>query len=148
MVTQWLTKLSLNGKIVQTTRQREKPSDDETKPGFKEEWVDWIVRATRESEKQCEKAGVEDWVVAQRRRHWRWAGHVARAQDIRWSKELLHWISRRGWRARGRPVKRWDDEIVKFLKRLGFELGLKDGAWSDIAQERDFWILENEYGHR
>ena len=46
-------------------------------------------------------------------------------------------------------MKRWDDEIVKFLKRLVFEFGLKDGAWSDIAQERDFWrSLEKDFGHR
>lgn len=134
-------------KIVQTGRQREKTADDDTqpKPNFNEEWVDWIVRATREAEKYCKQAGVDDWMEAQRRRHWRWAGHVARAQDSRWSKELLHWIPRNGWRSRGRPVKRWSDELNNFLERLGFE----DGVWTDLAQERDFWHnLEDDFVQR
>eukprot|EP00973_Karenia_brevis_P036586 5043515-Karenia_brevis.AAC.1 len=50
-----------------------------------EDYVTWIRRATHIAENATAKAGIEDWVVLQRRWKWRWAGHVARRPDNRWS---------------------------------------------------------------
>jgi hypothetical protein len=107
---------------------------EEQKLDCSEDWIEWIVRATREVEKHCDRAGIEDWTMTQRRRHWRWAGHVARATDGRWSKKLLRWAPGRRRRSIGRPVKRWSDEIAKFIEGLGFE---GDG-WDECALDREF----------
>ena len=64
-------------KIVRTVRQREKTADDDIqpKPNFNEEWVNWIVRTTREAENYCKQTGVGYWIEAQGRRHWRIIGY-------------------------------------------------------------------------
>ncbi|CAH2267249.1 jg14717 [Pararge aegeria aegeria] len=35
---------------------------------------------------------------------WRWAGHIARAKDGRWTEKILHWYPREDRRPRGRGV--------------------------------------------
>ena len=47
-----------------------------------ETWVEWMIRSTAIAERSREEAGVESWIAAQRRRYWRWAGHVARCNDL------------------------------------------------------------------
>jgi len=42
---------------------------------------------------------------------WRWAGHVARMNDNRWTKRLTDWHEKR---SRKRPDSRWKDEIERF----------------------------------
>lgn len=44
---------------------------------------------------------------------WKWAGHVARLQDERWTKRVTTWKGPKGKRCRGRPPTRWHDEIIK-----------------------------------
>ena len=45
---------------------------------------------------------------------WRWAGHVARMQDNRWTIRTTEWQVRKGRRPRGRPKMRWKDDIMKW----------------------------------
>ena len=42
---------------------------------------------------------------------WRWAGHVGRMHDNRWTKRCTEWQPREGRRNRGRPARRWRDDI-------------------------------------
>ena len=42
---------------------------------------------------------------------WRWAGHVDRMHDNRWAKRCTEWQPREGRRNRGRPARRWRDDI-------------------------------------
>eukprot|EP00973_Karenia_brevis_P066770 9283285-Karenia_brevis.AAC.1 len=42
-----------------------------------EPWQDWIVRVTHLAEDALKKCNLDDWVAAQKRKKWRWAGHVA-----------------------------------------------------------------------
>ena len=44
---------------------------------------------------------------------WRWAGHIARMKDNRWTKRCTEWQPRRGKRSRGRPSRRWQDDITR-----------------------------------
>ena len=37
---------------------------------------------------------------------WKWAGHIARLKDNRWTKRCTEWQPRRGKRTRGRPSRR------------------------------------------
>jgi len=59
---------------------------------------------------------------------WKWAGHVARFKDDRWTIRILTWRPRADKRSRGRPPTRWSDDI----KRIG-------GHWMRTAQDRIQW---------
>ena len=60
---------------------------------------------------------------------WKWAGHIARLEDNRWTKRCTEWQSRRGKRSRGRPSRRWHDDITE-----------KEGTtWIRKATDRRQW---------
>ncbi|VDM84215.1 unnamed protein product [Strongylus vulgaris] len=42
----------------------------------------------------------------------RWAGHIMRRTDDRWTLRTLEWIAREVKRPRGRPTTRWADVFV------------------------------------
>ena len=44
---------------------------------------------------------------------WRWAGQIARMKDTRWTKRCTEWQPKRGKRSRGRPSRRWTDDITR-----------------------------------
>lgn len=60
---------------------------------------------------------------------WRWAGHVARYKDDRWTLRSIKWSGPKGTRSRGRPRARWADEIV----------ACAGGSWLDRANDREGW---------
>ncbi|KAG7297047.1 hypothetical protein JYU34_019980 [Plutella xylostella] len=67
---------------------------------------------------------------------WKWAGHIARATDGRWSERVLHWLPRDGRRPVGRPKQRWCDDIVEVAGH----------TWTRTAQERKTWkYMEEAY---
>ena len=60
---------------------------------------------------------------------WKWAGHIARMKDNRWTKHCTEWQPRRGKRSRGRPSRRWQDDITE-----------KEGTtWIRKATDRRQW---------
>ena len=63
----------------------------------------------------------------------RWAGHVARMGDgIKTYKFLLGKPERKY--PRGRRKRRCDDNIIRDLKKVGYE-----GDWKALAQDRVTW---------
>ena len=99
--------------------------------------VDFMKRSTRLGEALLKKAGLKDWLVEQRLRHWRFAGHTARRTDDRWNKRLLEWLPAGGVRCNWRPNTRWSDPLDKFwsrhgVARGGWEFALRIGidGWS------------------
>ena len=65
---------------------------------------------------------------------WKWAGHVARLNDNRWTKRITDWQPRYGKRSRGRQMKRWRDDIVQ----------MKGITWGRDARQRDDWRRDAE----
>ena len=59
----------------------------------------------------------------------KWAGHLARTKDDRWTKLVTEWRPRLGTRSQGRQKTRWRDDIVKFM-------GI---TWMRVAQDRIEW---------
>ena len=101
-----------------------------------EDWVPWIKRATRDAELAGRAHNVPNWVEEVARRKFRWAGHVARRNDGRWTKLVLQW-SISGRRDRGRPVMRWSDSVEKFFSGVvGSAVGAE--TWIGKAQDRDY----------
>ena len=94
--------------------------------------IEWLKRTAGSLDFEIKKGAVSDWVVEQRRRKWRWAGHIVRMKGLRWTVRMLHWIPVGGERSRGRPATRWEDELKEFAKSLGKK-------WEDCAADRGLW---------
>ena len=60
------------------------------------------------------KVGAEEWAVQQKRRYWKWAGHITRMSDDRWTVNVLNWLPAGGLRRPGHPDKRWRDDLDTF----------------------------------
>ncbi|KOB71928.1 Endonuclease-reverse transcriptase [Operophtera brumata] len=43
----------------------------------------------------------------------RWMGHTMRSNKTKWTYDTTVWYPRDGKRSRGRPVKRWEDDLPK-----------------------------------
>ena len=63
-------------------------------------------------------------------RKWTWAGHIARLQGNRWTCQVTDWRPMAGSRQRGRPSKRWSDEIDAFWRSV---------TWKQNARDRLSW---------
>ena len=78
--------------------------------------------------------GCKDWVELQRCRKWELAGKMGSTTDGRWSHKLLQW---RPWfrvipyRCVGRPIKRWEDDIITYA----------GGEWVKEAADEEFWKM-------
>jgi len=82
------------------------------------------------------QTGVTDILTKIKQLKWRWAGHVARRNDNRWTKRLLEWQPRTGKRRRGRQKRRWRDDITTFV----------GATWARLAVDRIAW-KEREEGY-
>ena len=138
--------------MVEPVRNENEDTDSEAEPEPANEgedteldletWVDWIMRTTGIIEEQLRQTGLDDWCKGIRRKKWRWAGHLARREDGRWSTKLLDWQPSQGRRRIGRLCRRWADELDDFFMARGS----RRGSWIAISQDRDTWIdLETEF---
>ena len=76
-----------------------------------------------------EKSKVKDIVDAIYEAKNRWAGHIARRSDNRWTKRITEWRPYNYTRHRGRPAVRWSDPLTK----------LHGTTWLRKAQDRNKW---------
>lgn len=60
---------------------------------------------------------------------WKWAGHITRLEDRRWSNMVTSWKGPPGKRSRGRPLARWEDDLKK----------IAGSTWQQIARDREKW---------
>eukprot|EP00973_Karenia_brevis_P025244 3482036-Karenia_brevis.AAC.1 len=116
--------------------ENSEPEDDQEQDVMLEPWEEWVRRVTHFAEEQLRHCSMEDWIVCQRRRKWKLAGHLARRVDGRWSTRLLAWVPVGGRRHRGHPVKRWRDDVEEFLHKV---LDVPKGAWTELAMHSDMW---------
>ena len=65
---------------------------------------------------------------------WKWAGHIARYQDKRWTHTITKWKGPTGKRSIGRPRKRWVDDIKSIV----------GDEWMKIANNRGKWLKLEE----
>ncbi len=80
-----------------------------------------------------------DAIIAIRRSKWKWAGHIARLRDERWTYKLTFWQPYQK-RERGRQKIRWREEIDRFLR---------NNLFHRVALERIEWTrLREAFAHR
>ncbi|KAK6730617.1 hypothetical protein RB195_007218 [Necator americanus] len=82
---------------------------------------------------------------------YRWAGHIMRRIDDRWTKRTLKWIPRvKAKRPRGRPPTRWGEVFAARMDQLRAQLDTAQGprqrhsrslrtSWMTMARERNEW---------
>ena len=76
-----------------------------------------------------EKTGISDILEIITKTRWKWAGHVARMKDNRWTVRCTEWQVRNGKRTRGRPRRRWRDDLQQW----------QGATWSRAAKDRQQW---------
>ena len=81
-----------------------------------------------------DKTGLKIIVNFAANQKWKWAGHVARMHDNRWTQRVTDWQPRNGKRSRGRQTRRWRDDIVQ----------QKGMAWSRAAKDRERWRTDSK----
>ncbi|CAH2233201.1 jg2738 [Pararge aegeria aegeria] len=65
---------------------------------------------------------------------WKWAGHIQRVKDERWSYIVTNWYPRDSKRRRGRPLRRWSGDITQIAGK----------TWARAAMDRKSWLLMEE----
>lgn len=80
------------------------------------------------------KTNVTDALHHSLRQKWKWAGHIARYQDRRWTHQTTKWKGPIGKRNVGRQRRRWQDDIQNIA---GYE-------WMKIAKNREEWCKLEE----
>ncbi|KAK6765359.1 hypothetical protein RB195_025326 [Necator americanus] len=72
----------------------------------------------------------------------RWAGHVMRFNDNRWTRAVSDRVLRDIKRTRGRPPTRWSDYFTKSFKENYDVLrvpGRRRNQWATLARDQDKW---------
>ena len=76
-----------------------------------------------------EKTKVKDIMEKVNSMRGEWAGHIARMDTGRWARKTTEWTPREGKRQRGRPKRRWRDNIEE----------VAGNTWMRKAQDRRVW---------
>ena len=83
-----------------------------------------------------QKTQVKDAVQHVNHSKHRWAGHVMRKNDDRWTKKLTEWRPYDHKRPRGRPPMRWADSLSY---RCAQRTGNFNPPWQQLTKDRDVW---------
>jgi hypothetical protein len=99
--------------------------------GPKYENGEWRTRTNRELEDMSKGENIVKWIKGQRIS---WLGHLERMEEKRMPKMIFS-QEVEGWRRRGRPRKRWKEEVERDLHVLGVM------RWRELATEKNGGIL-------
>ena len=72
---------------------------------------------------------ISDVTYSIKKLKWKWVGHMMRSKKDKWAKDVTEWCPRGNKRSKGRPRRRWEDDI----KRVA---GI---SWRRKAQKRILW---------
>jgi hypothetical protein len=89
----------------------------------------WSIRSNRELEEILRGEDIVKFVNSQRLA---WLGHVERMDEERMSRKLLHG-KMEGRRTRGRPRKRWLQDLEEDLRVM------QVGRWWEKVQSKEEW---------
>jgi hypothetical protein len=103
--------------------------------GPKYENGEWKIRMYRELEKMSKGESIVKWIKGKRIS---WLGHLERMEENRMPKKIFT-QELEGMRRRGRPRKRWKEEVESDLQALGVrrwkELATYSKKWQDIVRQ-------------
>jgi len=90
---------------------------------------EWKSRTNRELEETSKGENVVKWIKWQRKR---WLGHLERMEEDRMHKKIFT-QKLVGTRRRGRPRKRWKEEVERDLQVLEVR------RWRELVADRKKW---------
>jgi len=97
--------------------------------GPKYENGEWKSRTNRELEKMSKGEIIEKWIKGQRLN---WLGQLERMEEDRTPKKIFT-QELEGTRRKGRPRKRWKEEVERDLQVLGVR------RWRELVAHRKKW---------
>ncbi|KIH60822.1 hypothetical protein ANCDUO_08912 [Ancylostoma duodenale] len=100
------------------------------------------VRAGIRSSTLRQQRKIRDAVAYAKLSKIRWAGHVMRFNDNRWTRAVSDWTSREVMRTTGRPPTRWSNFFTKSFKDRYDALRVPQTGriyWTTLARESDKW---------
>ena len=77
---------------------------------------------------------VTDVIATIRRSKHRWAGHISKLKDNRWTIRTTEWTPRDWRRPRGRPKERWHDDLIRHLGPRWPQLARDRVRWRDVRE--------------
>ncbi|WKY03659.1 hypothetical protein Q1695_004984 [Nippostrongylus brasiliensis] len=80
-----------------------------------------------------EKSQLADPLQYMKKSKHRWAGHLLRRKDDRWSLRVTEWLPRDHKRPLGRPPTRWADSFAKSFRERSLP------HWMQVARDRAVW---------
>src|SRR5215475_8484138 len=107
--------------------------------GPKYENGEWKSRTNRELEELIKGENIVKWIKGQRIS---WLGHLERMEEDRMPKKIFN-QQLEGTRRRGRPRKRWKEQVEGDLQVLGVR------RWREIVTDRKEWkdIVQQAKAH-
>lgn len=81
-----------------------------------------------------QRTKVEDVITRIAHLKWSWVGHVARQDDLRWSRRIVQWRPRLHKRNVGRPQLRWLDDIKNKVGNRWHQLAQNKETWKNIGE--------------
>jgi len=97
--------------------------------GRKYEVGEWKSRTNQELEELSKGENIVKWIKVQRIS---WLGHLERMEEDRMPKKIFTQILE-GTRRKGRPRKRWREEVERNLQVMGVR------RWRELVTDRDKW---------
>ena len=97
--------------------------------GRKYENWEWKSRTNRELEEMSKGENIVKWIKGQRIS---WLGHLERMEEDRMPKKIFT-QELEGTRRKGRPRKRWKEEVERDLQELGVR------RWRALVADRKKW---------
>nr|CDJ88998.1 RNA-directed DNA polymerase (reverse transcriptase) domain containing protein [Haemonchus contortus] len=98
-----------------------------------------VQKGIRSSELR-QRTKIRDAVDYAKKSKIRWAGHVMRYSDDRWTRAVTDWIPRDIKRTPGRPPTRWSDFFTKALNERNVNPRVPGTIhWTTLARNRDEW---------
>lgn len=79
------------------------------------------------------RTNIVDVIQRTKQLKWSWAGHISRTEDQRWTKIITKWTLFDERRPRGRPKKRWVDDLNEY-----------NNNWYNDAKNRAIWTTMGE----
>ncbi|KAJ1366370.1 hypothetical protein KIN20_027010 [Parelaphostrongylus tenuis] len=89
-----------------------------------------------------QRSKIRDAVLHARISKIRWAGHVMRFNDNRWTRAVTDWIPRDVKRSKGRPLTRWSDFFTKAMEERYDAQRIPRARrthWATLARDREKW---------
>ncbi|KAE9546737.1 hypothetical protein FO519_010051 [Halicephalobus sp. NKZ332] len=124
---------------------------------FAQSFADKIFNANKNPHNDHirQRSGVIDVTDYIYRAKHRWAGHVMRRTDDRWTRRITEWTIRDKTRPRGRPPARWNDSLLHLslqpttLPRTATTRPTRTPYihWSTRAQDRKDWKQSDPRGN-